>query len=90
MIMNKLTPEQIIALKELFGKTLNGGKTFNEICEELVANNQQQQADSLRTQYIFVYCVTGNQPTCNLAKSGNWWINTADAMRIVIAEKLGM
>ena len=88
--MNNLTPEQIVALKELFGKTLSGGKSFNEICEELVVKNNQQQADSLRTQYIFVFVMTGHEPVCNLSKSGNWWINTTDAMRAVIAEKLGM
>lgn len=87
---NKLTSEQMAALKELFGKTLSGGKSFSGICDELVANNNQQQADTLRTQYIFVYVVTGHEPVCNLAKSGNWWINTTDAMRLVIGEKLGM
>jgi hypothetical protein len=89
--MKNLTQEQIALLKELFGKTMmGGGKSFNEICDELVANNNQQQADSLRTQYIFVFVVTGREPVCNLAKSGNWWINTTDAMRAVIGEKLGM
>ena len=87
---HQMTPEQIAMLKELFGKTLNGGKTFDEICKELIDNNKQLQADSLRTSYIFSFCIMGVEPAVAKAASGNWYVNTADAMRVVIKEKLGL
>ena len=89
--MNQMTPEQIAMLKLLFSKSLNGGgKTFDEICQQLIAENKQLQADSLRTAYIFSFCVMGTEPNVAKSTNGNWYVNTSDAMRVIIKEKLGL